>query len=64
MIDTVSWFTKGEVGEAVRDVMDSFLEDIIDSSTAIATLSSMGLSNDEMMSLIEQELEVQQATFH
>tara|TARA_B100000497_G_C7530759_1_gene321900 strand:+ start:300 stop:494 length:195 start_codon:yes stop_codon:yes gene_type:complete len=64
MIDTVSWFTKGEVGEAVRDVMDSFLEDIIDSSTAIATLSSMGLSNDEMMSLLEQELEVQQATFH
>jgi hypothetical protein len=64
MIDTVSWFTKGEVGEAVRDVMDSFLDDIIDSSTAIATLSSMGLSNDEMMNLIEQELEVQQATFH
>jgi len=64
MIDTVSWFTKGEIGEAVRDVMESFLDNIIDSTTAIATLSSMGLSNDEMMSLIEQELEVQQATFH
>jgi hypothetical protein len=24
----------------------------------------MGLNNDEMMSLIEQELEAQQATFH
>jgi hypothetical protein len=61
---TTEWFATGEIGEAVRDVMDSFLDDVIDSTTAIATLSSMGLNNDEMMRLINQELEVQQATFH
>ena len=63
-MSNVEWFAKGEIGEAVRDVMDSFLDDMIDSSTAIATLSSIGLSNEEMSRLIEQELEMQQATFH
>lgn len=63
-MSNVEWFAKGEIGEAVRDVMDSFLDDVIDSSTAIATLSSIGLSNEEMSRLIEQELEMQQATFH
>ena len=63
-MSNVEWFAKGEVGEVVRDIMDSFLDDAIDSSTAIATLSSIGLSNDEMVRLIEQELEMQQATFH
>ena len=63
-MSNVEWFAKGEVGEVVRDIMDSFLDDVIDSSTAIATLSSIGLSNDEMVRLIEQELEMQQATFH
>lgn len=63
-MSNVEWFAKGEIGEAVRDIMDSFLDDTIDSSTAIATLSSIGLNNDEMVRLIEQELEMQQATFH
>ena len=63
-MSTVEWFAKGEIGEAVRDVLDFFLDDVIDSSTAIATLSSIGLNNDEMVRLIEQELEIQQATFH
>jgi len=63
-MSNVEWFAKGEIGEAVRDIMDSFLDDVIDSSTAIATLSSIGLNNDEMVRLIEQELEMQQATFH
>lgn len=63
-MSNVEWFSKGEIGEAVRDIMDSFLDDMIDSSTAIATLSSIGLNNDEMVRLIEQELEIQQATFH
>lgn len=63
-MSNVEWFAKGEIGEAVRDIMDSFLDDMIDSSTAIATLSSIGLNNDEMVRLIEQELEIQQATFH
>jgi hypothetical protein len=63
-MSNVEWFAKGEVGEVVRDIMDSFLDDVIDSSTAIATLSSIGLSNEEMSRLIEQELEMQQATFH
>ena len=63
-MSNVEWFAKGEIGEAVQDVMDSFLDDVIDSSTAIATLSSIGLSNEEMSRLIEQELEMQQATFH
>lgn len=63
-MSNVEWFAKGEIGEAVRDIMDSFLDDMIDSSTAIATLSSIGLNNDEMVRLIEQELEMQQATFH
>lgn len=63
-MSNVEWFAKGEIGEAVRDIMDSFLDDMIDSSTAIATLSSIGLNNDEMVRLIEQELEFQQATFH
>lgn len=63
-MSNVEWFAKGEIGEAVRDVLDFFLDDVIDSSTAIATLSSIGLNNDEMVRLIEQELEIQQATFH
>ena len=63
-MSNVEWFAKGEIGEVVRDIMDSFLDDVIDSSTAIATLSSIGLNNDEMVRLIEQELEMQQATFH
>lgn len=63
-MSNVEWFAKGEIGEAVRDIMDSFLDDVIDSSTAIATLSSIGLNNDEMVRLIEQELEMHQATFH
>jgi hypothetical protein len=63
-MSNVAWFATGEIGEAVRDVIDSFLDDVIDSNTAIETLSAIGLNNDEMMSLIEQELEFQQATFH
>lgn len=63
-MSTVEWFAKGEIGEAVRDVLDFFLDDVIDSSTTIATLSSIGLNNDEMVRLIEQEIEIQQATFH
>ena len=63
-MSNLEWFATGEIGEAVRDIMDSFLDDTIDSSTAIATLSSLGLNNDEMVRLIEQELEIQQATFH
>lgn len=63
-MSNVEWFAKGEIGEAVRDVLDFFLDDVIDSSTTIATLSSIGLNNDEMVRLIEQELEIQQATFH
>lgn len=63
-MSNTEWFTKGEIGEAVRDVMESFLDDMIDSSTAIATLSSIGLNSDEMVRLIEQELEIQEAVFH
>ena len=63
-MSNIEWFAKGEIGEAVRDIMESFLDDMIDSSTAIETLSALGLNNDEMVRLIEGELEIQQATFH
>jgi len=60
----LEWYTCGEIGESVRDIMESFLDDVIDASTAIKSLSEIGMSNDEMMELINQELEVKQSIFH
>jgi hypothetical protein len=59
-----AWYARGELGEAIRDLMDAFLDDFIDTNTMIETLSEMGLSLEEMMEVCNEELELQQATFH
>lgn len=53
----MKWYRVGEVGEKLHDVVEAFLEGFTDDIEFATELTRLGLSFEEQMEVLEEEIE-------
>ncbi|WJE88043.1 hypothetical protein YFHUAIHA_CDS0170 [Phage C48C1] len=52
-----AWYARGEVGEYVRDLFDSVIDDAISPEIAVSAMEAIGMSESEIREAIEDEID-------
>ena len=50
------WYACGEVGEYIRDLFDSLIDDMISPEIVVECMQSLGMSESEIRNAIEGEI--------
>lgn len=58
MMSKVSWFCRGEVGEYLRDLFDSVIDDMISPEMAVSAMESIGMNDAEIREAIQGEIDL------
>ena len=51
------WYARGEVGEYLRDLFDSLIDDMISPEVVVECMESLGMSESEIRNAIEGEID-------
>ena len=51
------WYSRGEVGEYLRDLFDSLIDDMISPEVVVECMESLGMSESEIRDAIEGEID-------
>ena len=51
------WYARGEVGEYIRDLFDSLIDDMISPEVVVECMESLGMSESEIRDAIEGEID-------
>lgn len=51
------WYARGEVGEYLRDLFDSLIDDMISPEIVVECMQSLGMSESEIRDAIEGEID-------
>ena len=51
------WYARGEVGEYLRDLFDSLIDDMISPEIVVECMESLGMSESEIRDPIEGEID-------
>jgi hypothetical protein len=51
------WYARGEVGEYLRDLFDSLIDDMISPEIVVECMESLGMSESEIRDAIEGEID-------
>lgn len=51
------WYARGEVGEYLRDLFDSLIDDMISPEVVVECMQSLGMSESEIRDAIEGEID-------
>lgn len=51
------WYARGEVGEYLRDLFDSLIDDMISPEVVVECMESLGMSESEIRDAIEGEID-------
>ena len=61
MMSEVRWFCRGEVGEYIRDLFDSVIDDMISPEMAVSAMESIGMNDAEIREAIQGEIDLLEA---
>ena len=61
MMSEVRWFCRGEVGEYLRDLFDSVIDDMISPEMAVSAMESIGMNDAEIREAIQGEIDLLEA---
>ena len=56
-----AWYARGEMGEYLRDLFDSVIDDMISPEMAVSSMESIGMSEVEIREAIQDEIDLLQA---
>ena len=56
-----AWYARGEMGEYLRDLFDSVIDDMISPEMAVSSMQSIGMSEVEIREAIQDEIDLLQA---
>ena len=51
------WYARGEVGEYLRDLFDSLIDDMISPEVVVECMESLGMNESEIRDAIEGEID-------
>lgn len=52
-----AWYARGEVGEYLRDLFDSLIDDMISPEIVVECMESLGMTESEIREAIEDEID-------
>jgi 2-hydroxy-3-keto-5-methylthiopentenyl-1-phosphate phosphatase len=55
------WYARGEVGEYLRDLFDSVIDDMISPEMAVSSMEAIGMSEVEIREAIQDEIDLLEA---
>lgn len=56
-----AWYARGEMGEYLRDLFDSVIDDMISPEMAVSSMESIGMSEVEIREAIQDEIDLLQS---
>lgn len=56
-----AWYERGEMGEYLRDLFDSLIDNMISPEMAVSSMESVGMSEVEIREAIQGELDLLEA---
>jgi len=54
---SIKWYRVGEIGEALTDIVEAFLEGFTDDIEFAVELSRLGLSVEEQLDVLKEEID-------
>lgn len=55
------WYARGEVGEYLRDLFDSVIDDMISPEMAVSSMEAIGMNEIEIREAIQDEIDLLEA---
>ncbi len=56
-----AWYARGEMGEYLRDLFDSVIDNMISPEMAVSSMESIGMSEVEIREAIQDEIDLLEA---
>ena len=56
-----AWYARGEMGEHLRDLFDSVIDDMISPEMAVSSMEAIGMSEVEIREAIQDEIDLLEA---
>lgn len=56
-----AWYARGEVGEYLRDLFDSVIDDAVSPEIAVSAMGAIGMNESEILEAIQEEIDVLEA---
>tara|TARA_B100000497_G_C7676533_1_gene408759 strand:- start:1705 stop:1914 length:210 start_codon:yes stop_codon:yes gene_type:complete len=56
-----AWYARGEMGEYLRDLFDSVIDNMISPEMAVSSMESIGMSKVEIREAIQDEIDLLEA---
>lgn len=56
-----AWYARGEVGEYLRDLFDSVIDDAVSPEIAVSAMEAIGMNEAEILEAIQDEIDVLEA---
>ena len=56
-----AWYARGEVGEYLRDLFDSVIDDAVSPDIAVSAMEAIGMNESEILEAIQDEIDLLEA---
>lgn len=56
-----AWYARGEMGEYLRDLFDSVIDDMVSPEMAVSAMEAIGMSEAEIREAIQDEIDLLEA---
>jgi 2-hydroxy-3-keto-5-methylthiopentenyl-1-phosphate phosphatase len=56
-----AWYARGEVGEYLRDLFDSVIDDAVSPEIAVSAMEAIGMNESEILEAIQDEIDILEA---